>query len=885
MFCSRFASTVAKRPTVFVLLALTTVTVALMTAVIPRVHSQQQSSAGPPASAEIVIIVPGSAYRQTNLFSDVPGFAALQDPLLQNPWGVSFTSTSPIWVSNQRSGTSTLYRGDVGGSPFVKNTGLAGITIPGGNPTGTVANNGGTTDFVITSGASGRAAFLFATLNGTIVGWNPSVPAAGSTLGVVGATHMGSVYTGLAIGNNGTANFLYAADFKNGTIDVYNGAFALQPAASFPFVDPTIPTTAGNVYHAYNIQNLGGSLYVTYAKVGAGGLPEDGVGNGFVRRFNTNGVRDLTFGINNGPLNAPWGLVIAPATFGIFGNALLVGNFGEGGGSISAFNPATGAFLGRLQNEAGDAIEIDELWALAFGNGGSGGDPNTLYFTAGTAEEQHGLLGSLRPTTASATSLIQFATDDISIGEGNGFVDITVTRAGDVSSSASVGFNTLDETATGHANQKSDYIINAGRVTFNPGESSKTFRVLLENDLFVEGNEVIDLALSNPQGAGAGLGSPNVAEITILDNDTIPPTTNPLENDTFFVRQQYLDFLNREPDPGGLAFWVSQITACGSDPVCITNRRISVSAAFFLETEFQQTGFLVHRVFRSAFGRTPLFGEYIVARNALGLATDAQKTAFVNSFVTRPDFVDRYNALTNAQYVDALLANVNITPAQMKLFSTTLTGAQEVPANSSTATGTSTLLLSADETTAKVSLSFSGLSSAQTAAHIHGPADPGVNAPIIFPLPNGQVSNFMIALTSGQLADLEAGKHYVNVHTTNFLNGEIRGQYPSVNAFRDALLNGLNGSTETRASVLLKVAEAAEVKLNELNLAFVVAEYFGYLRRDPDPGGLNFWLNQLNSTTPPNFRAMVCAFLTSPEYQQRFGPTVRTNAECAGVTP
>jgi uncharacterized protein (TIGR03118 family) len=127
------------------------------------------------------------------------------------------------------------------------------------------------------------------------------------------------------------------------------------------------------------------------------------VGNGFVRRFNTNGVRDLTFGINNGALNAPWGIVIAPASFGIFGNALLVGNFGEGNPSIHAYNPTTGAFLGTLQDESGNGIAIDELWALTFGNGSAGGDVNTLYFSAGIGEEEHGLLGSLRPTTATAT--------------------------------------------------------------------------------------------------------------------------------------------------------------------------------------------------------------------------------------------------------------------------------------------------------------------------------------------------------------------------------------------------------------------------------------------------------------------------------------------------
>src|SRR5205085_9356989 len=178
-----------------------------------------------------------------------------------------------------------------------------------------------------------------------------------------------SMYTGLAIANNGTANFLYTADFENGTIDVYDKNFALQPAASFPFADPTVPETVGNIYHPFNIQNIGGSLYVTYAKFDVT-TPDEipGPGNGFVRRFNTNGVRDLTFGINNGPLNDPWGTTIAPASFGVFGGALLIGNFGEGGASINAFNATTGAFLGSLQNESGDEIEIDELWTLTFGN-------------------------------------------------------------------------------------------------------------------------------------------------------------------------------------------------------------------------------------------------------------------------------------------------------------------------------------------------------------------------------------------------------------------------------------------------------------------------------------------------------------------------------------
>ena len=167
-----------------------------------------------------------------------------------------------------------------------------------------------------------RAAFLFSSITGNIIGWSPNAPAAGSTTGVIASSLPGHVYTGLALANNGVGNFLYAADFANGRIDVFNGTFALQPLVNFPFTDPTIPTVPGNTFFPYNIQNLGGSLYVTYAKVGPGGLPLDGVGNGFVRRFNTNGVRDLTFGINNGPLNSPWGVTIAPASFGIFGGAL-----------------------------------------------------------------------------------------------------------------------------------------------------------------------------------------------------------------------------------------------------------------------------------------------------------------------------------------------------------------------------------------------------------------------------------------------------------------------------------------------------------------------------------------------------------------------------------
>src|SRR6185437_4981106 len=203
-----------------------------------------------------------------------------------------------------------------------------------------------------------------------------------------------------------------------------------------------------------------------------------------------------------------------------------------------------------------NGIVIDELWALQFGNGGNGGDVNTLYFTAGTAEEEHGLFGKLNPTTAQATSLIQFATDNFSVDERDGHLDFTVVRTGDTSGTATVNFNTLDESEAGHASQKSDYEIALGTLTFAPGETSKTFRLLIVDDDFDEsdpvdnpsGDEVISLALSNPTGAGVGLGTPNIAELKIIDDDTGAPSANPIDAAAFFVRQHYLDFLNREPD-------------------------------------------------------------------------------------------------------------------------------------------------------------------------------------------------------------------------------------------------------------------------------------------------------------------------------------------------
>jgi uncharacterized protein (TIGR03118 family) len=463
------------------------------------------------AKAGIPAIAPGSAYKQLNLISDVPGIAPLIDARLVNPWGLALTNASPFWIANDGTSLAGIYRENVGSDSAILSPGLNSVLLPGGLPTGVVANT--TASFSINAGlANGPASFLFASITGNIVGWNTGVPAPGSNTGVIAATRLGHVYTGLAIGNNG-GNVLYAADFANGRIDGFNGNFGQIAQVNLPFADPTIPQQQGNAYHPHNIQNIGSALYVAYAKVGVNGLPEPGVGNGFVRRFNFNGVRDLTFGINNGALDAPWGLALAPASFGIFGGALLVGNSSSDQASIHAYNPTTGAFLGTVQDEGGNALRIPGLWGLKFGNGAAAGDLGTLYFTAGIADESHGLFGALRPTVVAARSVVRFSGPDYNVTEGLPGVNITVLRLGDTNGTSTVNYAPLPESQVGSVGP-GDYALAPGTLTFLPGETSKTFSVATFHDRFIESNEVLTMMLSNPTGAGMTGG---IAKLTILD--------------------------------------------------------------------------------------------------------------------------------------------------------------------------------------------------------------------------------------------------------------------------------------------------------------------------------------------------------------------------------
>lgn len=326
-------------------------------------------------------------YLVTNLVSDQPGIAPIQDANLVNSWGIAMTATSPFWVANNGTGTATIYSGDVNGSAFTKSSLV--VSMPNSAAiTGTVANS--STDFVVSNGAaSAPAVFLFAAEDGTINGWNPNVPPPSpSTAAQPAVSTPGAVYKGLTLANNGVGNILYAADFKNGKVSAFTGNFA--PAAlPGSFTDPNLP--AG--YAPFNVQKLGSNLYVTFAQQDPNSPDEvAGAGFGYVSAFDANGnfLKRIASG---GNLNAPWGLALAPANFGALSNALLVGNFGDG--AINGYDPNTGTFLGTLSDTNGNPLSIQGLWGITFGNGGNGGSKDTLYFAAGPDDEDHGLFGKV----------------------------------------------------------------------------------------------------------------------------------------------------------------------------------------------------------------------------------------------------------------------------------------------------------------------------------------------------------------------------------------------------------------------------------------------------------------------------------------------------------
>jgi uncharacterized protein (TIGR03118 family) len=384
---------------------------------------------------------------QTNLVSDLPGVAGVTDPNLVNPWGISESGGSPFWISDNNAGLATLYNVPGANNTPVSINPLA-VNMPtpvsptGGAPTGTVFNSASASGaFQITGPnkagqtTSAPAAFLFATEDGTILGWNPGIDPTGQFAGPNGASNhaviavdnsgnnftnpnpnqqTGAVYKGLAIATSSTpivagdANstaLLYASNFRAGKVDVYDANFdkvtALPPRA---FDDPRLPAH----YAPFDVQVLNGKVYVTYARQNAARHDDvAGPHRGFVDVFNLDGTPGLPNGevrlTSRGPLDSPWGLAIAPQGFaGLSAPSndpvLLVGNFGNG--FINAFDATTGSRLGQLTDPDGEPIQIDGLWALRVGNGGAGGAADTVYFTAGLFGETHGLFGSLSTVAA-----------------------------------------------------------------------------------------------------------------------------------------------------------------------------------------------------------------------------------------------------------------------------------------------------------------------------------------------------------------------------------------------------------------------------------------------------------------------------------------------------
>ena len=363
-------------------------------------------------------------YTQVNLVSNRVGKAPVTDKFLVNPWGMSRAAGSPWWVADNGSGFSSLYGGAGTVIPLDVSIPRSNPTtgpFKAGTPTGTISNQS-TTDFLLAPGKP--AAFLFATIDGTISGWNPTVgvatganpPALHSVIMV--KTTDGSVFTGLTSATINGKRYLYAANFSKGRVDVWDNAFhkvtlpAIQGSngndLDKPFTDSRLPVN----YVPFNVQNIGNDIVVTYALHEDGNpIETDGPGLGRVDIYSSNGL--LLRSLDSGPwLNAPWGVALAPLDFGVFSHSLLIGQFAGGGfsqnsGTIAAYDLATGKFLGQMKNATGGTLAVNGLWAIAPGNGASannydakGAPASELYFTAGPNHGADGLFGYLLPVAS-----------------------------------------------------------------------------------------------------------------------------------------------------------------------------------------------------------------------------------------------------------------------------------------------------------------------------------------------------------------------------------------------------------------------------------------------------------------------------------------------------
>jgi uncharacterized protein (TIGR03118 family) len=400
-----------------------------------------------------------NSYTQTNLISDGSVKAQQTDPQLINPWGVAIGQQTPFWINTAGTGLSEVYDAGANKQFAVSIPAAAG---PGktGSPTGIVFNPSAT-DFALPHGTA--ALFIFDSLDGTISAWNTTVTGAQP---IVDNSASGAVYTGLAIVNNSTGNFLLAANLAGSKIDVFDSAFH-SATLSGSFADPSLP--AG--FAPFNVQVINNQVFVMYAQLNpAGGPPMSGTG--YISVFDNNG-NFVARAISGGNLNAPWGLALAPASFGAFGGDLLVGNFGDG--TISAYDPTSYSLKGKLQSSTGTPIQNDALWQILFGTNGTG-DPNTLYFSAGVNGEKGGLFGAITAVTPppagdftinlaqSALTVMQGASSTVQLNvmPSNGFASAVTFTVSGLPTGATFQFSPSSITPAPGASASTTLTITAG---------------------------------------------------------------------------------------------------------------------------------------------------------------------------------------------------------------------------------------------------------------------------------------------------------------------------------------------------------------------------------------------------------------------------------------
>ena len=744
-------------------------------------------------------LLAGASYIEHSLVSSLPGLADHTDTNLLNPWGISFSATSPFWISDNHSGLSTLYNSSGTPQALVVTIPPPADGTPPSAPSGTVFNN--TKDFIVSG--TNAARFIFATEDGTIAAWTSGATA------VLKADNSAreAVYKGLAAGSSGGSNYLYAPDFHNGRIDVFDANFNVAALAG-SFADATIP--AG--YAPFNVQNASGLLYVTYALQGPGAHDDAaGPGHGFVDVFNTSGqlVKRLA---SAGVLNSPWGIALAPAGFGGFAGALLVGNFGDG--RINAFNPATGAWLGTINNANGNPFAVDGLWALAFGNGGNGGEAHTLYFTAGLNGETDGLFGSLAPVSPTLTSVTDkglaaalswsggtgtfLLQKKASLSDSN-WLDVLTTqnRSMTVAKDTQNGFLRVQAQATNTVLPFTVLLSGASEIPAVDTTATGLGTLTLEGS-----NLTYNISFSGLSGPATAAHIHAPADAT---NNNVPAifftvaseTSGTISGTNSLTPDQLADILNglayvnvhTALNPGGeirgqivplriaMSLNGAQEVPPVATPATATGSLTLVGSQLYYDISY--SGLLGSATAAHIHGPadpTVPAGVIIPLNSPSGTSGNISGSVSLNP--------------TNMAYLLAGLTYINIHsisnasgeirgqiyPIQ---FGATLNGANEVGPTASPGTGSG--LFTVVNNVLTYNVSFANLLSPATASHIHGPGTPAQNAGVIIPFSgtpaatSGTISN-TAALTSQQLLFMASGLTYANIHTTNYPNGEIRGQ-------------------------------------------------------------------------------------------------------------